>query len=205
MAGDVGKAMDVVQAAQAAGIDPSVQQLIVFVVIATLLLGGIAWIVIQVRKQNPAVERLEGSLATTKASLYDELAEQNAINIKRADDISDKYNKLREEVGELRWQLHDFEEFKARVNSMRKRLDEKDAKIDNLLATAKEERDTFSEERQQYLDIIKSQEAAISEMRRALDTLQQRLSADEKGVFSCPFHPDLGVSPITHTITPVQG
>lgn len=133
-------------------------------------------------------DKVIDSKANAESVMYDQLSSQVAQYRQMADTAYRERNDLIQRVGALEAKAEDLVEQKQLVEKLKIRLDKKDEDIHGLLAQA-------TEERQQFLAILKAKDAEIAKrddrilmLERGLRELEMRLMKEEKVVqtFICP-------------------
>lgn len=133
-------------------------------------------------------DKVIDSKANAESVMYDQLSSQVAQYRQMADTAYRERNDLIQRVGALEAKAEDLVVQKQLVEKLKIRLDKKDEDIHGLLAQA-------TEERQQFLAILKAKDAEIAKrddrilmLERGLRELEMRLMKEEKVVqtFICP-------------------
>lgn len=174
--------------------DPFVQGL-KWLAIVVLLVFGAVTVVLRVwtnHRRDSSETGLDESISRAGASLYSQLSQQVIDARTIADKAFQERNDLLVRVVKLEGQMDRFVEVQELNRRLRAKLDEKDERIEELLAQS-------SIDRQEFLQALRSKDAQIAHataqvdtLRSELDSLRIRVAADENGgaFASCPFRRD---------------
>lgn len=158
---------EVVQVAQSVGLSPSVQMVLVILLLVLLVSVPIIMLVRDMQK-NGKVSVNDGKESDIKTGLYSHLYEQVGVLTARLDKIHDDYNAMVRENSELKARITALENCEQMVERLQKRLDEKDEVI---LARDTQLNVLFND--------LRMRDQKIIELQDRLNVLEVRLAADE--------------------------
>lgn len=160
-------ATDVLHTAQAAGLSPSVQMVLVIFGLLLLLAAPMALLLRDWRKKGKE-DDIEGRNGDLEHGLYKHLSEQVSILTVRLDKVHDEYNAMVRQNAELEGRIKALEGYEKMVEVLRRELEGKnvtilarDAQINQMIAD------------------IRLRDEKIAELQHRLGQLEIRLENDE--------------------------
>lgn len=172
------------------GQDPVTQGLmwVLAIVILAIAAGKPIKDYLRGEKRADKEDKVGDAKTDAESVLYNHLAQQVTQYREIADQAFRERNDLIKRVSALEAKAEDLVDARNVIERLKVKLEEKDGKIELLLAQG-------TEERRRFLDIITAKDNELSRASQRIVALEDRqrelemrLTKDEAGVFVCPLH-----------------